>query len=106
MNDCKHTEWLSNRLDKVTTPGRDVNDTMMICAGVPPSDVTNQWIGPNKGDSGGPLVAKNSNSGAFTVIGVTCDAPYTWKQYRLGPYATYSRVSAVLPWIYETMKIN
>ena len=53
MNDCKHTEWLSNRLNKITTPGRDVDDTMMVCAGVPPSDVTNQWIGPNKGDSGG-----------------------------------------------------
>ena len=56
--------------------------------------------------STGPLVVKNSDSGAFTLIGVTCDAPYEWEQYRLGPYATYSRVSAVLPWIYETMKIH
>ena len=53
MSDCKDTEWLSNRLNKITTPGRDVDDTMMVCAGVPLSDVTNQWIGPNKGDSGG-----------------------------------------------------
>ena len=53
MKECKNTKWLSDRLNKVTTPGRDVNDTMMICAGVNPSDVTNQWIGPNKGDSGG-----------------------------------------------------
>ena len=53
MKECKNTKWLSDRLNKVTTPGRDVDDTMMICAGVAPSDVTNQWIGPNKGDSGG-----------------------------------------------------
>ena len=53
MNECKNTKWLSDRLNKVQTPGRDVNDTIAICAGVPPSDVTNQWIGPNKGDSGG-----------------------------------------------------
>ena len=48
---CKNSKWLSDRLEKITTPGRDINDTMMICAGV--SDVKNQWIGPNKGDSGG-----------------------------------------------------
>ena len=54
----------------------------------------------------GPLAVKDSESGAFTIIGVTCDAPYKWDQYRSGPYATYSRVSAVLPWIYETMQAN
>ena len=53
MKECKNAKWLSDRLNKVTTPGRYVDDTMMICAGVTPSDVTNQWIGPNKGDSGG-----------------------------------------------------
>ena len=53
MNDCKNSKWLSDRLDKITTPGRDVDDTMMICAGVTKNETTNQWIGPNKGDSGG-----------------------------------------------------
>ena len=53
MKECKNTEWLSDRLNKTTTPGRDLDDTMMICAGVSPSSVTDQWIGANKGDSGG-----------------------------------------------------
>ena len=51
-----------------------------------------------------PLVIKDGQTGVFTIIGVTCDAPYTWEQYRSGPYATYSRVSAVLSWIHETME--
>ena len=53
MIDCKNSKWLSDRLNKAATPGRDLDDTMMICAGVPPSSVTDKWIGCNKGDSGG-----------------------------------------------------
>ena len=52
----------------------------------------------------GPLTVKDSESGVSTIIGVATDCPYTWEQYRTGPYCTYSRVSAVLPWIQETMK--
>ena len=58
MKECKDSKWLSDRLDKITTPGRDINDTFMICAGLPQTDVTNQWIGPNKGDSGGKYTEK------------------------------------------------
>ena len=54
----------------------------------------------------GPLLIKDSETEAFTLIGVTCDAPYYWEQFRTGPYATYSKVSAVLPWIHETMQTN
>ena len=54
----------------------------------------------------GPLMIKDSETEAFTLIGVACDGPYKWEQYRTGPYATYSKVSAVLPWIHETMQTN
>ena len=39
-----------------------------------------------------------------TIIGVAYDAPYTWEEYKQGPTAVYSRVTEVLPWIYETME--
>ena len=44
------------------------------------------------------------NTGVYTIIGVTVDAPYTTKQYMQGPNAIYSRITEVLPWIYDTMK--
>jgi len=102
MTKCKNSKWLSDRLSKTT--GRDLDDTMMICAGVSPNRVTDTWIGANKGDSGGPLTVKDSETGVSTIIGVATDAPYTREEYLTGPYCTYSRVSAVLPWIHETMK--
>merc|ERR1711862_473885 len=33
MTECKNSKWLSDKLNKITTPGRDLDDTMMICAG-------------------------------------------------------------------------
>ena len=53
MSECKNAKWLSDRLDLVVTPGRDINETFMICAGLFRNDVKNKWIGPNRGDSGG-----------------------------------------------------
>jgi hypothetical protein len=53
MSECKNAKWLSDRLAKIVTPRRDINETFMICAGLFQKDVKNQWIGPNKGDSGG-----------------------------------------------------
>ena len=55
MSECKNSNWLSDRLKivKKNTPGRDVNEKFIICAGLFQKDVKNKWIGPNKGDSGG-----------------------------------------------------
>ena len=44
------------------------------------------------------------NTDVYTLIGVTVDAPYTWEDYKQGPNAIYSRVTEVLPWIYDTMR--
>ena len=52
----------------------------------------------------GPLMVLDPISGVYTIIGVTSDGPYTWKDYMQGPTATYSRVTEVLPWIYEIME--
>ena len=53
MSTCLASEWLISRLENVKTPGRYLNDTNTICAGINPNDVVDEWIGPNKGDSGG-----------------------------------------------------
>ena len=60
MTECTNTEWLSDRLNKTT--GRDLDDTIMICAGVSPNSVKDQWIGANKGDSGGIQYQKIQNN--------------------------------------------
>ena len=53
ISECKNAKWLSDRLDKITTPGRTINETFMICGGLYQNEVQGKWIGPNKGDSGG-----------------------------------------------------
>ena len=47
----------------------------------------------------GPLISHNKNTGVSTLIGVTVDAAYTWDKFKTGPVSTYSRITAVLPWI-------
>ena len=49
-------------------------------------------------------MVRDPTTGVHTLIGVTVDAPYTWEQYKQGPSATFSRVTEVLPWIYDTME--
>ena len=58
MSECKNSDWLSVKLDHIVTPGRDINETFMICAGLFQKDVKNKWIGPNRGDSGGIYILK------------------------------------------------
>jgi hypothetical protein len=53
FSECKNAKWLSDRLDKITTPGRTINETFMICGGLYHNEIQGKWIGPNKGDSGG-----------------------------------------------------
>ena len=56
MSECLTSEWLAERLELVKTPGRYLNETNTICAGIPRNEVENEWVGPNKGDSGGKLL--------------------------------------------------
>ena len=53
ISECKNARWLSDRLDKITTLGRDINETFIICGGLLQEEVQNKWIGPSNGDSGG-----------------------------------------------------
>jgi hypothetical protein len=52
----------------------------------------------------GPLMVLDPTTREYIIIGVTVDAPYTWEDYKQGPSATFSRITEVLPWIYDTME--
>ena len=53
MSKCKKAKWLAERLDKIETPGRSINETFMICAGPDDDKPEKEWIGVAQGDSGG-----------------------------------------------------
>ena len=66
--------------------------------------------GPCHGDSGGPLMKLDVTSGKYEVVGIASSLNEEWRRGRLGPKgclgpkpAVYTRVSAFVPWIKESM---
>ena len=72
---------------------------------------TNPYIpGVCNGDSGGPLMKIDVASGKYVVVGIASSKNEDWRRGRLGPRgclgpkpAVYTRVSAFVPWIKESM---